>query len=190
MYLFFDTETTGLPKSYKAPLEQLDNWPRLVQIAWLIYNENEQCLSKKDYIVKPKGFTIPQRATDIHGITTERALIEGTDLQLVLEEFAKDLSNVRTIIAHNLYFDEKIIAAEFLRNNVSHELFETNKTCTMKSSAKYCKIPHQYGGFKWPNLQELHIKLFNIPFKQAHNALADVQACANCYFKLKKLGVV
>ncbi|MCX6741278.1 MAG: hypothetical protein NTY61_02675, partial [Candidatus Parcubacteria bacterium] len=36
-YLFFDTETTGLPKNWKAPIEDLDNWPRIVQIAWAIY---------------------------------------------------------------------------------------------------------------------------------------------------------
>jgi hypothetical protein len=38
MYLFIDTETTGLPKNYKAPLHDLSNWPRLIQIAWLLYN--------------------------------------------------------------------------------------------------------------------------------------------------------
>jgi len=35
MYLFFDTETTGLPKKWKAPITDLDNWPRLVQLAYL-----------------------------------------------------------------------------------------------------------------------------------------------------------
>ncbi len=33
MYLIFDTETTGLPKNYNAPLTDADNWPRLVQLA-------------------------------------------------------------------------------------------------------------------------------------------------------------
>jgi hypothetical protein len=35
MYLFFDTETTGLPSNYKAPATDLNNSPRLVQLAWL-----------------------------------------------------------------------------------------------------------------------------------------------------------
>ena len=38
MYLFFDTETTGLPKNWKAPITDLENWPRLVQLAWLVYD--------------------------------------------------------------------------------------------------------------------------------------------------------
>ena len=38
MYLFFDTETTGLPRSWKAPITDSNNWPRLVQIAWLVFD--------------------------------------------------------------------------------------------------------------------------------------------------------
>lgn len=34
MFLIFDTETTGLPKKWKAPLDDFDNWPRMVQLAW------------------------------------------------------------------------------------------------------------------------------------------------------------
>ena len=35
MYLFFDTETTGLPRNWKAPVTHLNNWPRMIQIAWI-----------------------------------------------------------------------------------------------------------------------------------------------------------
>ena len=33
--LFFDTETTGLPSDYNAPINNSHNWPRLVQISWI-----------------------------------------------------------------------------------------------------------------------------------------------------------
>tara|TARA_B110000908_G_C9962776_1_gene317636 strand:+ start:106 stop:219 length:114 start_codon:yes stop_codon:yes gene_type:complete len=33
--LFFDTETTGLPKDFNAPIEEVENWPRLVQLGYL-----------------------------------------------------------------------------------------------------------------------------------------------------------
>jgi len=36
MYLFFDAETTGIPRNYKVPASDHRNWPRLVQIAWLL----------------------------------------------------------------------------------------------------------------------------------------------------------
>jgi hypothetical protein len=43
MYLFFDTETTGLPKSWKAPVTDVNNWPRLVQLAFLLKVWNCGC---------------------------------------------------------------------------------------------------------------------------------------------------
>ncbi len=39
MYLIFDTETTGLPRRWDAPLTDSDNWPRAVQIAWQLHDE-------------------------------------------------------------------------------------------------------------------------------------------------------
>ena len=52
MYLFFDTETTGLPKDWKAPISDLDNWPRLVQIAWSHYDSSGNEISNNSYIIK------------------------------------------------------------------------------------------------------------------------------------------
>ncbi len=66
MYLFFDTETTGLPRTYRASIKDLENWPRVVQIAWLTYSKSGQLLSENDYIVKPEGFIIhyPERSDE------------------------------------------------------------------------------------------------------------------------------
>ena len=190
MYLFFDTETTGLPKYPKASIENLENWPRLVQISWLIFDKLEKCIVEKDYIIKPQNFIIPERTSRIHGITTEIALSKGMELKPILNEFAFDIKKSDYIIAHNMEFDEKIIGAEFLRSKISHDFFKTPKICTMKFSTKHCKIPGRYGGYKWPNLPELQNFLFNTNFDNAHNALYDVKACAKCFFKLKKLGVI
>ena len=85
MYLFFDTETTGLPRTYRASIKDLENWPRVVQLAWLMYSNSGKLLSENDYIIKPEGFMIPKEATKIHGITTKKALADGNDLSLVLD---------------------------------------------------------------------------------------------------------
>ena len=84
MYLFFDTETTGIPANHKAPASDLKNWPRLVQIAWLLSEEDGNEVSSAEYIVKPDGFVIPMEAAKIHGITTELAQRSGADLLAVL----------------------------------------------------------------------------------------------------------
>ena len=63
MYLFFDTETTGLPRNWKAPVTDLNNWPRLVQLAYLLYDNKGNKISGGDFIIKPNGFTIPTDAS-------------------------------------------------------------------------------------------------------------------------------
>ena len=70
MYIIFDTETTGLPRDYNAPMSDVDNWPRLVQIAWQLHDERGKLLSNHNYIVKPEGVTIPYNAEKVHGIST------------------------------------------------------------------------------------------------------------------------
>lgn len=190
MYLFFDTETTGLPRTYRASIKDLENWPRVVQLAWLTYSKNGKLLSENDYIIKPEGFFIPKEATKIHGITTKKALTDGNDLKPVLTQFARDIKKANLVVAHNIDFDEKIIAAEFLRKSINHHLSKKPKICTMRLSTDFCKIPGYYSKYKWPNLRELHSTLFDHDFEDAHDALADVKACAKCFFELKKQGVI
>ena len=71
---FFDTETTGLPKNWKAPVTDLNNWPRLVQLAYLCCDNDGNEISSGDFIIKPEGFSIPAQVSKIHGITNESAL--------------------------------------------------------------------------------------------------------------------
>jgi len=192
MYLFFDTETTGLPKNWQAPISDLDNWPRIVQLAWILSDEKENEIFKQNYIIKPEGFLIPEESSRVHGISTEQALKEGVDLESALKHFKKDLEKSSLLVAHNINFDFKIISAEFLRKKINSEILDNIfKLCTMESTTNYCQIEKERGyGYKWPRLDELHWKLFKEGFDDAHNALADVQACARCFFEIKKRGII
>ena len=87
MYLIFDTETTGLPKRWDAPITDTDNWPRCIQIAWQLHDEWGKVIESKDYLIKPDGFDIPYDAEKIHGISTILAEEQGVDLAFVLAEF-------------------------------------------------------------------------------------------------------
>lgn len=189
MYLFFDTETTGLPKNWKAPVTDVNNWPRLVQLAWHVYDEHGIKLCENDCIIKPVGFSIPVEASKIHRITTERALAEGLNLIDVLMRFEADVLKATTLVAHNMSFDEKIVGAELLRNNMSNCIASKAKLCTMERSTNYCKIPGPYGN-KWPKLSELHVKLFNKNFEEAHNAAVDISATARCFWEMRRLGLL
>ena len=192
--LFFDTETTGKPLNYKASVTDLYNWPRLVQLAWIMADKEGNVLKKKSVIIKPEGFSIPADSVAVHGITTERALREGLSLNDVLEEFATDLSLAEHIVGHNIDFDQHIVGAELCRLGMDfNALMDKPSTCTMKSSTEFCAIPNPntyFGGYKWPSLQELYQKLFNRSFEDAHDALADVTATKECYFELKRRGII
>lgn len=189
MYLFFDTETTGIPKNYKAPVSDLKNWPRLVQIAWLVTDEQGNEISSAEHIVKPDGFTIPLATSKIHGITTKLALQNGMNIQAILDLIVQDISRASFLIAHNVQFDEKILGAELLRAGYPNHVESKPKKCTMQSATQYCRVVGPYG-YKWPTLQELYLKLFHEEFTGAHRALADVRACAKCYFELRRLKVM
>lgn len=190
MFLFFDTETTGLPRMWNAPVSDTDNWPRMVQLAWLVLNDWGQEISSGNRIIKPEGFLIPEDVSRIHGITTEIAKNEGIPLDQVLLEFVKDLQKSEILVGHNISFDEKILGAEFYRRGVINDFFDRPKICTMQGSAKYCRIDNGRGGYKWPKLMELHEKLFDEAFDNAHDALADVKATARCFFELRQRGVL
>jgi DNA polymerase III subunit epsilon len=189
MYLFFDTETTGIPRNYKAPVSDLKNWPRLVQLAWMLVDEKATEIASAEYIVKPKGFTIPADAARIHGISTEMAQQQGVDLVSVLKQIGPNIEQAKVLVAHNMQFDEKILGAEFLRAEFPNLVESKKRQCTMQASTDFCRLPGPYG-YKWPKLDELYLKLFNEPLKGAHRALVDVRACARCYFELRRLKVM
>ncbi len=189
MYLFFDTETTGLPRNWKAPVTDTKNWPRMVQIAWLIYDDEGNRREQNNFIIQPEGYNIPAEAASVHGISTERAREEGHNLKEVLEKFSADIARVQYLVAHNMSFDEKIVGAEFIRKQIASQLFSKNRICTMQASTNFCKLPGPYG-YKWPSLVELHQILFGENFQEAHNAAMDINATAKCFWELKHRGIL
>jgi len=189
MYLFFDTETTGLPRNWKAPVTDLNNWPRLVQLAYLYYDKNGNKISGRDFIIKPEGFTIPSDAARIHGITTQRAINEGKSLLPVLQNFKSLVDQADILVAHNISFDEKIVGAEFLRVDMTNPLPQKRKICTMETTKDFCAIEGPYG-YKWPKLSELYYKLFKTGFEESHNAASDITATVKCFWELKRIGII
>ncbi len=186
MILFFDTETTGLPKRRSAPLHDTSNWPRVVQLAWILYNTNRQPIKKSTVIIKPQGFRIPKKASDIHGITHERALRVGVPLEDALEEFRDAVGCSELLVAHNFQFDHPVMHAEFIRTRIPNNMEGKKNFCTMLATKNLLRIPHPKirDDYKWPRLEELHYYLFQRGFKGAHNAQTDVEITAKCFWEL------
>ena len=231
-YLFFDTETTGVPRfgmkgftfqlpfytetsnksmptkhgirvpyrecdikytdptySYNKETSETTNWPRLVQLSWITTDEECHVLSQNDFIIYPDGFTIPEDAVRLHGITTEIAKEKGKPLKEVIDKFMEDFNAAKTIVGHNIAFDKKIIGAELIRLGQKDIMDSKKSLCTMEASTDYCRIPGTHG-YKWPKLQELHKKLFGYEFEDAHNSISDVTATLKCFKEMRKRGLI
>ena len=189
MYLIFDTETTGLPKNWKAPITDTDNWPRCIQIAWQLHDEMGELIEDQNYLIKPDNFEIPYESQKIHGISTELAIEEGNSLDEVLEKFNQSLEKSSFVIGHNVSFDINVIGCEFYRQQLKNSLSSKKllDTCT-EDTALLCELPGGRGGkYKLPTLIELHEFLFDTSFKEAHNATADVEATARCFLELIRI---
>lgn len=174
--LIFDTETTGLPNEKNIPAEVREhNWPHIVSISWIILDiDTNQILKKRSYIVRPNNWEISHESTSIHGITQQKAIIEGNTLQDVLLEFITDKYDM--LVAHNLWFDYNV-----LKNAMRWDLgwrFNPIKyptRCTMELSKDMCKLPGKYDNYKLPKLSELYIHVFKKEpdFKKLHDSLYD-----------------
>src|SRR5690349_9189151 len=186
MYLIFDTETTGIPHNKTAPITDLDNWPRVVQLAWQLHDARGKLLSRQNIIIQPDGFNIPYKAEQVHGISTKRAMEEGQPLRSVLDLFIQDLQRTSQLVGHNIEFDISILGAEFIRQQIDPEqLLRIGKVDTGVASTEFCQLAGGIGGrLKMPRLVELHEKLFGKDFGDAHDAAYDVAATARCFFGL------
>lgn len=193
--LYIDTETTGLPKHENTTYKNSDNWPYLVQVAFIIEDDNYGIISKRNIIVKPEGYIIPVSSTNIHGITTEYARKVGIDRKEVMSLLDICMKYANTVIGHNISFDINVIKAEIYRE-IGDKAFSLKKENsvidTMILGMDVCKIPNtnyrewKLHPYKYPKLTELYSTLFQRTMKNAHNAMSDIQATYDCYYELIK----
>ena len=189
-YLFFDTETTGLPEDKTAPTTDTDNWPRIVQIAWCqVSISSDHIGDVETRIVRPDGFRIPHEAESVHNISTEQASREGAPLSKVLKAFLGDVKGCEKLVAHNATFDKSVVGAEFVRTIGVDPLDSIPSICTMKRSEIFCGKSN-YFGYRYPSLQELHETLFGCQFDNAHDAGTDVKAGARCLLELSRQDII
>src|SRR5690625_2227867 len=102
----FDTETTGVDVSED----------RIVTAAIVEPIDGETQVH--EWLINP-GVEIPERATEVHGVTTDHARAHGLDprhgLEEIAEKIAEHLREERPIVAFNVVFDLSILDAELRR---------------------------------------------------------------------------
>lgn len=188
-FLVFDTETNGKAKNFNAPVTNLDNWPRIAQLGWQLYDQKQNLLNEGSVLIQPDGWVIPKEKFFIdNNMSTERCQEFGIPISQALDKLLFDVTKADYLIAHNMNFDINVLGAELIRAKKEMPK-KIAQVCTMESSTNYCKIAGPYG-YKWPTLTELHTKLFSKGFEGAHDALDDVKACAKSFFELVKRNVI
>jgi DNA polymerase III epsilon subunit-like protein len=181
--LFFDTETTGLPKDKGLnAILQRGNWPDLVSISWIVYDKGER-VKKESHIIRPQGWFIPADAAKIHGITDEIANIQGEGLREVLHAFTADLRGCNYVVAHNMEFDRNVLHAAYKWRLAAdpREFWPYEaEVCTMVLSRDELRLPAKYpkanDPYKLPRLDELYEATFATKAPSgAHSADRDTE---------------
>lgn len=190
MYLFFDVSAAGDVRDWKKPANDPFNWPRAAHISWLLYNEDRELIDQDDALIKPTGWELPIEKEKFHHLTPDQLHADGQAVKVVLEKFAEAVNKATYGIAYNMLFNESVIKSECYRNGVKENIDTLDKYCLMREATWFCKIPGRDGKFKWPKLQEIHVKLFQSRYENSGHALADVSTVVLSFFGLVDLEAI
>jgi DNA polymerase III epsilon subunit-like protein len=192
-FIIVDLETTGLIKKKEAhPYHDNEKFPEIVQMGWIVLNEQFELISEQELLIKQKK-RIPTKATDIHGITKKMTLENGVEIEEALSIINDDLKNCKVLVCHNTEFDYDILCSAFYRYEVQIFENELRLFCTMDKGIDLCQLDRfdDNFGYKNPTLKELfqrcffpEVKYLN-NFSIKHNALADARIVAACFIKMK-----
>jgi DNA polymerase III epsilon subunit-like protein len=199
---FIDLETNGIPKhptfnvyySY-TQTKQYDS-SRIVQIALIIYDVDEttnefKLVAQHNYIIKPDKFSIGN--SHIHRITNTIANVAGIPFISAIDKVKNDLISCNTLIAHNILFDRNVLLSELHRYKIDAVIYAINKMnyfCTSLGCTNITKIRYNARQYKQPRLSELYKFLFKKDIKNAHDALIDTKALAECFIEMCKKNLI
>ena len=194
--LFFDTETSDFIKKALPANDPEQAWT--VQIGAILASQQED-IDQLNVIIKSNGRSMNYYAQEVHGISSERADVEGIEELIAAEQFGLLLRQADLVVCHNFAFDWNYVYQMMERNldNLTDEArsafyLDLPNHCTMRDKAvvKMCGLKNKAGRVKWPKLVELHEHLFGEGFDGAHDAYADITATKRCFFELVDRGII
>jgi len=200
-FVFVDTETTGRIPKYK------NKWgnggyifprtnaayknARLISVSYMITDGmNNTIMEPKHLYVKPYGFEIPSKITELTGITTEYAFKHGSHLNCVLKEFEEDIKqhNVTFFVSHNVLFDSYIMQNSALRRGWTTDSLLLHLERKMRY---YCTIKGPtVKKLKYLKLNKSIIEILKEEPVGLHNALNDMMYCKRIFFELRDQNLI
>jgi len=186
MYLFLETEQTGLPKDYKASYKLANNWPRIIKFSYIL-------IDKKGNIVEEGAWLIDNKieisaVTKITGINNAMLKVYGQSFNKLTENIERLFSLSQYVIGFQIAFDITLIKSELYKLNMNCAFIdnisiidlgiETSNFLKLKTSAKI--------KYKLPKLHDLYLKLFGISLPDIRS-LKKLHKEKECFFELKRL---
>ncbi|MFU1857678.1 3'-5' exonuclease [Sphingobacterium sp. NGMCC 1.201703] len=180
-FLFLDTETSGLPKKWDREYTDSENWPHVLQLAWIIFDEEQQEVKRSNKYIYEPLIPISPAAEQIHGLTPHFLMQHGEKKKDVLRKFSHDIKKYQPqLIGHFLSFDLQVLCAEYHRASLPIPFQALSYFCTLMHSKKYVRNPNMV---HLP-LALLHEVLFSEIPAVIHDAEIDAEITARCYFEM------
>jgi DNA polymerase III epsilon subunit-like protein len=189
--LIFDTETTGMVKRKQPPEDPAQ--PDLVQLAMLLVERDDWSVkTRASFIVQlAPGVRIEPEAEATHGISAADCERYGVAPVVAVSLFNQLCMQADIIVAHNISFDQSIMLTALHRLGKKPNRMEGKSlVCTQEATTDVLKLPGKYNGYKWPKLAEAYLHYTGLEIEDAHDAMADTQACLVIYRGLVSEGVL
>jgi DNA polymerase III epsilon subunit-like protein len=177
--IIFDTETTGLPVT---SIKGLEAQPHIVEFAAIKLEEGSlEEIDRLEFLVKPP-IKMDEKVIKIHGIKNED--VENKDpFSKYYMDLVKFFFGTKYLIGHNISFDMNMLKFEMQRLGRTTQFpWCPIQICTMNQTKSLA-------GYNL-NLSKLYDHLFKEEFKDAHRAMADVEALTRIVRKLVEDGVM
>lgn len=176
-FLFINIKGNGLPIT-GAWHTNSEDWPNIIQIGWVLFEEDGTEITRSERIIKPEGFTISRSAELLHGISHQEALINGVCIRSVIKELELITSKTLYIGGHDVKFIKGMVVSETIRNHL-HPIFNGKQyICTANGVLKNEK-------YKDLKLSQLYKKL-GYRFDETQSALTNAIASGEFYWTIKK----
>ncbi|UII25669.1 3'-5' exonuclease [Fulvivirga maritima] len=185
--LFIDTETSGIPQDINTKISHTDLWPFILQVAWCIYTSEGELLKSENHYINEPDIIIEEASQKIHNIDYELLKEKGESRKEVIKILANDLRHYKPlIVGHFVEFDSKMLQVAFNRVGLKNIIKDLPHFCTMRSTGDYVR----YTNRDYPSLGILYEGLFKEKLVKMHDASADAEATAKCFFELYRKGEI
>lgn len=176
--IVFDTETTGLPKPTAAPLEEQ---PKIIEFAAVRLDPKTlKQVAAFEFICSP-GEKLDPVITKITGIK-DSDLEDKPPFGAFYNDLAEFFLGEREMAAHFIGFDRSLLTFDLTRiDKLTQFPWPIKHLCTVEASFSIKN--------RRLKLSELHEMAMGKPHKDAHRAMADVVALADCCRWLRKKGM-